>query len=115
MVRQYSGSAMVRMAAPILGVLVFMGIFGMVWLRSEIISTEYAIGRLESQMEEAMKEKQHLEAMLSSAMSIQEVGQRGMSLNFPDRQRVFYVLREEGVLRQTASLKEGRAGRFVER
>jgi len=115
MIRQYRGSAMVRMAAPVLGALIFMGIFGMVWLRSEIISTEYAIGRLESRMEEALKEKQQLEAMLSSAMSIQEVGQRGMGLNFPDRQKVFYVLREQGVIGQTASLKEGRAGRLAER
>jgi hypothetical protein len=106
---------MVRMAAPVLGVLVFMGIFGMVWLRSEIISTEYAIGKLESRMEEAIKEKQKLEAVLSSVMSIREVGQRGLGLNFPDRQKVFYVLREEGVIGQTASLKKGRAGRLAER
>jgi hypothetical protein len=106
---------MVRMAAPLLGVLVFMGIFGMVWLRSEIISTEYAIGRLENRMEEAIKEKQQLEAVLSSAMSIREVDQRGLGLNFPDRQRVFYVLREDGGLGQMASLKEGRAGRLAER
>jgi len=115
MVRHYGGSVIARMAAPVLGAMVFMGIFGMVWLRSEIISSEYAIGKLERRMEEAIKEKQQLEAVLSSAMSIQEVGQRGLGLNFPDRQKVFYVLREEGVLGQTASLKEGRAGRLAER
>jgi len=115
MVRQYRGSMMARMAAPFLGVLVFMGIFGMVWLRSEIVSTEYAIGELELRMEEALKEKQQLEAMLSSAMSIREVGQRGLGLNFPDRQKVFYVLREDDALGQTASLKNWKAGRIAER
>jgi len=115
MVRQYRGSVIVRMAAPFLGVLVFIGVFGMVWLRSEIISTEYAIGELERRMEEAIMEKQELEAMLSSAMSIREVGQRGLGLNFPDRQKVFYVMRDDGALGQTASLKDGRVGRLAER
>jgi len=115
MSRNYRGSAVARMAAPFLGVLLFMGIFGMVWLRSEIISTEYAIGRIERSMEQAVKERQELEARISSAMSIREVGQRGLGLNFPDRQKVFFVMREDGRIGQTASLKEGRAGGIAER
>ena len=115
MARQYRGSMIVRMAAPFLGILLFMGVFGMVWLRSEIISTEYAIGKIENTMDEAIKQRQELEAKLSTAMSIREVGQRGLDLNFPDRQRVFFVMRDESELGQTASLKDGRVRGLAER
>lgn len=115
MARHYNESAMAKVVAPLLGVLLITGVFGVVWLRSEIISTEYAIGRLESRMEEALKEKQELEANLSAVLSIREVGQRGLDLGFPDRQKVFFVLRENMELGQTASLKEGSTRGLAER
>ena len=66
-----------------------------------------AIGEYEGRIEESFKERQELEARLSSLMSIREVDQRGLELGFPDRQKVFFVLREDAGPGQTASLREG--------
>lgn len=112
--RNYRESFISRLVTPTLILMVCAGIFGMVWVSAEIISIEYSIGEMESEMDSALKERQQMEAELSSLMSIQQVSQRGLNLGFPDRQRVFYVFRqEEAELGQTASLTDGRAGGLV--
>lgn len=115
MVRHYHNSVCLNLLSPFLFLLVVLGIFSTVWLRSEIISTEYAIGEMESRMNRALEEKQDMEARISSSMSIGEVSQRGMDLDFPDRQRVFYVVRSDSGPGMNASLKEGGARSFAER
>lgn len=114
MVRRYKGSVWARMMSPLLGVLICMGTFALVWLSAEVRSAEYAIGEYEGRIEESFKERQELEARLSSLMSIREVDQRGLELGFPDRQKVFFVLREDAGPGQTASLREGSVRGLVE-
>lgn len=114
MVRRYKGSVWARLMTPFLSVLMFMGIFALVWLSAEVRSTEYALGGLEGRIEEEFMEKQEIEARLSSLMSIREVDQRGLELGFPDRKKVFFVLREDVSPGQTASLKEGSIRGLVE-
>lgn len=91
---------------PFLALIILVGIFGLVRLRSSITTIEYEIGALEGKKVEALKEAQSLRAELASLLSIRQVDDRKMSLVFPDRGRVFYVKRDEGGIPQTASLKD---------
>jgi hypothetical protein len=91
---------------PVLVLLLTLGIFGLVRLRSTIVSMEYGIGAVERQREEAMKERKVMVAEFASLRSIQVVDQRDMALTFPDRRKVFYVKRDDGgVPSYTVSLK----------
>ncbi|MGD8352372.1 MAG: hypothetical protein PVG55_05205 [Nitrospirota bacterium] len=100
-----SRSVFSRLAVPLLVVSLFAGIFGMVWLRSQITSMEYRMGILEREKVEALREEKALYAEMSSLLSIEQVARNGMSLEFPDRQRVIYVKRDKGGVPYTASLR----------
>jgi hypothetical protein len=93
-----------RLTTPLLLVLLCVNIFGLVWLRSQITSTEYRIGQLQREKVEALKEEKFLYAKMSSMFSIQQVTTRGLELRFPDRQKVVYVKRDKGGVPYTASL-----------
>lgn len=80
-----------------------MGVFGLVWLRSSVISLEYHIGRMEKQKLEALKQKRAFEADLAALLSIRQV--EDGNLVFPDRKRVFYVKRDKGGIPYAASLR----------
>lgn len=95
------------LAKPFLILLLLVGIFGMVRLRSGIMSVEYEIGSLEQQMMEAANDAQLLKAELASLLSIKQVDARRISLDFPDRKRVIYVKRDEGGAPYRASLNRG--------
>ncbi len=92
-------------AAPLLFVSLFAGIFGMVWLRSQITSMEYRIGMLEREKVEVLKEAKALYAEMSSLLSIEQVASNGTGLEFPDRQRIIFVKRDKGGVPYTASLR----------
>lgn len=94
-----------RLAAPLLFVLLFSGVFGLVWLRSQITSMEYRIGMIEREKMEALKEEKALYAEMSSLLSIEQVAKSDAGLQFPDRQRVIYVKRDKGGVPYTASLR----------
>jgi hypothetical protein len=94
-----------RLAVPFMVVVLCVGIFGLVWLRSQTISTEYRIGQLEREKIEALKEEKALYAQMASLLSIQEVARSDMDLEFPDRQRVVYVRRDTGDVPYKASLR----------
>lgn len=82
---------------PLLLVFLILGIFGIVWLRSNICSTEYNIGRLQKQKDAALKERKIIMAARAAALSIEEVEARGIQragLFFPNRKQVLYVKRE---------------------
>ena len=93
-----------RLTTPLLVVLLCVNIFGLVWLRSQITSTEYRIGQLQREKVEALKEEKFLYARMSTMFSIQQVATRGLELRFPDRQKVVYVKRDKGGVPYTASL-----------
>ena len=79
---------------PLLGVLLFVGIFALVRLRSSVVSMEYRIGEIERQKFEAVKEIKALEADMASLLSIGRVGDTGFL--FPERKKVIYVKRDKG-------------------
>lgn len=95
----------VRLMVPVLALVVVAGLFGLVWLRSQITSAEYRIGKLEAEKQESTRQEKVLYARMSSMLSIQQVSLRGLDLTFPDRTRVIYVKRDEGGKPYAASLK----------
>lgn len=82
---------------PSLIVFILLGIFSLVWLRSSIIAVEYEIGTLDAEKAKAVRQKKALIAKRASALSMGEIGSRGMKLagmGYPDRKRVVYVKKE---------------------
>lgn len=78
--------------------LIFSGLIGIVWLRSNITSLEYMISEFESVRTERMKETKMLLAERSSLLSMQRVEKtavRNLGLVFPDRTKVVHVTGEK--------------------
>lgn len=88
---------------PFLVILLVAGLFGLVWLRSSVVSMAYDIRTLEEKKTASLKEMKILLADRSSLMSVAHLGSslrgRGNSgmqlakgeLVFPDRVRVVHV------------------------
>jgi hypothetical protein len=73
--------------------LLFM-VFGIVWLRSSVVSLEYSLSNLEKKRAELMREKKGLAAEQANLLYIgrlQSVASNGTGFEFPDRVRVVYV------------------------
>lgn len=73
--------------------LLFM-IFGIVWLRSSVVSLEYSLSNLDKKKSELMKERKVLAAEQANLLYIgrlQSVASNGTVFEFPDRVRVVYV------------------------
>jgi hypothetical protein len=93
-----------HLLAPLLCLVLLLSMFGLVRLRSSIVSIEYRIGDMERQRAEALKEKKIMAADLAALLSIGEVENRDVALVFPDRQKVVYVKRDDGGVPYIASL-----------
>jgi len=79
---------------PLFVVFFLGGIFGIVWLRSSILTMEYSISELECRKMERLREAKMLlaeRAMLLSMQKIEKTAVRSLGLVFPDRTRVVYV------------------------
>ncbi len=91
-------SMVVYLVKPLCVALLLFGIFGIIWLRSNLISLEYTISELENKRMERLREAKMLMAERASMLSIQRVERtavRDLGLVFPDRTRVVYV-KEKG-------------------
>ncbi len=97
---------------PFFTLFLLAGIFGIIWLRSGIISMEYAISELENKKLESLKDAKSLLAERASAVSMQrmeKVAARDLGLVLADRTMVVYV--KAGVTGPSrASLEETRGG-----
>jgi cell division protein FtsL len=81
-------------ARPLFVILLLCGLFGIVWLRSNIVSTEYAISELENKKTDVLRETKMLMAERASVLSMQKVEETAMKrlgLSFPERTRVVFV------------------------
>lgn len=94
-----------HLITPALIIVLVLGIFGLVRLRASVTSIEYEIGEMERERMGLMQERKTLHADLAALSSIAMVEARGLSLNFPDRQRVFYVKHRSSETPYTASIK----------
>ena len=79
---------------PLFVVFLLGGIFGIVWLRSGILTMEYTISELEGRKMERLREAKTLlaeRAVLLSMQKVEKTAVRSLGLVFPDRTRVVYV------------------------
>ncbi|MDA8324587.1 MAG: hypothetical protein M0033_00030 [Nitrospiraceae bacterium] len=87
----------------------FIGFFGLIWLRSSIRSEEYEIGALEKEHWGVLRQRKDLEAdraTLFSAGQIGSVTAEKLGMDFPDRTKVFYVKRDRGSIPYEASYRQ---------
>lgn len=94
---------------PLCIVLLLLGMFSVVWLRSNVVKLEYKLGELEKKKEECFKVKRMLLAEKASLLSFGKV-EASMGKNygfvFPDRVRVIHVEKQKESLPYKASLQE---------
>jgi len=79
---------------PVSVILLLCGIFGIVWLRSNLISLEYSISELEQKRLETFRETKMLMAEKSAQLSLLKVEKKtvaNLGLVFPNRTKVLYV------------------------
>lgn len=94
---------------PFLIVLLLVGIFGLIYLRSNCTKLEYALGELEKKKMHCLRERKMLFAEKTSQLSFARLesspnDQEGFVL--PDRLQVVYVSKENRSLPHQASLKQ---------
>jgi hypothetical protein len=99
----YRGKHRILFAAllkPLAIVLLLVGLFGIVYLKSSVIKLEYTIGALEKEKMEHLRERKMLLAEKTSLLSFEKI-EASLSTNegfvFPDRVRVIHVKKREEV------------------
>ena len=94
---------------PLFITFLLCGLFGIVWLRSNLISLEYGISELEKTRLDNLRETKMLMAEKSALLSLQKVEKTAsldLGLVFPNRTRVVSVkVRDSGPI--PASFKTG--------
>jgi hypothetical protein len=91
-------------------VLLLFGLFGLVWLKSNVITLEYKISVLEKKKADYLKDRRILlaqKAGLQSFETLQSSFRENQGFVFPDRVRVIHVKREKGSLPYKTSLERG--------
>ena len=89
--------------------LVVIGFFGLIWLRSSIRSVQYELGALENEHWGVLRQRMELDAdraTLFSAGQIGSVTAEKLGMDFPDRTKVFYVKRDRGSIPYEASYRQ---------
>ncbi|MBF0540697.1 MAG: hypothetical protein HQK91_04520 [Nitrospirae bacterium] len=73
--------------------IVIIGIFFIVWMRSSIKSLEYRLAKYQAIQTELIKKQRNLYAIRDNELSIQNVNKVVKELGFdiPDRSKVYYV------------------------
>ena len=99
-------SYFVRMCACLL---IVMGFFGLVWLRSSIRDQEYEIGALQNEYQGMLRHMHNLDAEKATLFSVAQTGtvvSEKLGMDFPDRTRVFYVKRDRGNVPYEAAYRQ---------
>lgn len=78
---------------PVAVILLVAMVFGVVWLRSSVVSLEYRLSHLEKKRTELMKDKKTLLARRANLLYVGRLEQAAGSAGFafPDRVKVVYV------------------------
>lgn len=101
---------------PLFVVLMLLGLFSLIWLRSHVVKTAYDLRNLEVKKMEALKDMKMLLAERAKLMSLEKVNasfkgkiQDGTvyasNLVFPDRVRVVHIKRNSKTEAYKASLE----------
>ncbi|MDA8091155.1 MAG: hypothetical protein M0Z61_13180 [Nitrospiraceae bacterium] len=89
--------------------LVVIGFFGLVWLRSSIREQEYEIGALEKECRGVLRHLNALDAEKATLFSVAQTGTvaaEKLGMDFPDRTKVFYVERDRGNVPYEAAYRQ---------
>jgi len=94
---------------PLLIILLIFGVFGLVYLRSNVLTLEYSLGDLEKKKMNYLGEKKMLLAEKTSLLSFEKLeaslsGNHGFVL--PDRIRVIHVSKQKRYLPYKAALEK---------
>ena len=94
---------------PLVVVLLFAGVFGLVYLRANVTKLEYGLGELEKKKVHCLRDQKMLFAEKTSQLSFARLesspdDQEGFIL--PDRLQVVHITKESGSLSRYASLKQ---------
>lgn len=93
----------------LLFIFILGSLFTTLWVRSEIISTEYRLSNLEQQKKELLRERKLLiaeKASLTSFVKLDNAVQKEMV--FPDRKKVVLIYGNPETLVQSVSYKKER-------
>lgn len=102
---------------PVCVIILLFGLFGLVWLRSSVVSIAYDLRTLEEKKMESLKETKMLLADRSKAISLASIGSAfqgpgkgdykrvSSGYVFPDRVKVIHVKRHTGPETYKASLE----------
>ncbi len=96
---------------PFLVIVLFVSVFGLVYLKSNCVKLEYALGELEKKKMHCLRERKKLFAEKTSQLSFARLESstdaRGGFI-LPDRLQVVHVSKEMRSLPQQASLQQKR-------
>ena len=109
MIRKTRMSLVTFVLRPVVIVLLFAGVFGLVYLRSNVTKLEYSLGELEKKKVQCLRDQKMLFAEKTSQLSFARLesspdNRDGFIL--PDRLRVVHVSKDAGSLPRYASLKQ---------
>jgi len=93
---------------PLCIALLLFGVFGLVYLRSSVLTLEYTLGDLEKKKMDYLRERKMLLAQKTSLLSFEKVEasfSNSSGFVFPDRIRVIHVKKQKGSLPYKASLE----------
>mgnify|MGYP000395087714 CR=1 FL=1 len=109
MMRKKKTSILSCILKPCLVVILFVGVFGLVYMKSNFVKLEYSIGELEKKKMYCLKERKRLFAEKTSQLSFARLesssDDRGGFI-LPDRLQVVHVSKQMRSLPQQASLKQ---------
>ena len=86
----------------------FIGVFALIWLGTEVVSLEYELGQLESKKIELLRDTQKSTAERASIYSVEKVERiatKKLGMSLPERERVFFVRRTAGAAPHKVSVK----------
>jgi hypothetical protein len=112
MIRKPDNDLLFFLVKPACIILLIFGLFGLVWLRSSVVTVSYDLRNLEEKKMESLKEMKMLLANRSNVISLAQIGEtsNGKQLVssayvFPDRVKVIHLKRRTGPEAYKASLE----------
>ncbi|KPK45547.1 MAG: hypothetical protein AMK74_03075 [Nitrospira bacterium SM23_35] len=94
---------------PVMVILLFAGVFGLVYLRSNVTKLEYSLGELEKKKVHCLRDRKMLFAEKTSQLSFARLESSADDRDgfvLPDRLQVVHVSKDTRSLPRLASLKQ---------
>lgn len=87
--------------------MIIMSVFGILWIKSNVITVEYKLSQMEDRKRALLREQRVLLAEKASLTNISRLRQGELySLNFPDRRKVVYITKDSRISLNKVSLNQ---------